>query len=424
MTSETDIELANGVTRPMLRSRAASIVEYGQSHASWKSDPTAGYDVDLTNDRAAAYGIKFKSVAEFLSATGGKVLSGTGASRVLELPWTDNSAYVVAEFTNPPEAWAAGSKVALSIGSSSTHYVQASRNTSGMWTVAGYTAGTLFFLPVGFGPIGGPIVRVAFSFGSTLRGAYNGADTQVSTNYPGTAPTVTKITIGGDRDGANYGSAFRRFTVYPTPTTDNAVVKAASLPAYDIRVDGDSGAGGGGVPEVGLARSLALLGWTPYTTAIGGSPLSSGTNNIKDRMLAAPAWAKALLAVWWDYDNNNYAANATDLASHQAIVDSLGHTRYLIIPSAKREGQIAGQQTAVTTLTASLLATFPAHVLPCMPYLLSLGNGSTDNTAVGNGNVPPSAMIGDGVHLTDAAMTGFAALVDSAMRGMAWGMAA
>ncbi|MDQ0509757.1 hypothetical protein [Ancylobacter amanitiformis] len=395
------------------------LVRYAQSHAVPWERAGAVVDIDFIYDRASWYGLKFASIDRFLAAVGGTVLSGTGASRVIRLPWTDNSVYVVAEFINSAEAWASGSRYPYEFYSNDNNRMTASRTTSGFLGVAAVTAGTTSYLPAGFGPIGGPILRLAASYGATMRGAYNGQDAQLSTNWPG-APVVTNLVVGGDRNGANFGSPFRRFTIYADAVTDTARIKADSLPVWDCWVDGDSYGGGAGNPEVGFGRSLALLGWTPYMTAVGGSTLEQ----IKTRMLAAPAFAKALPTLWWDGDNNSYdATTANDVARHQAIITALGHTNYLIIPTAKREGQAALAQTAVTALTAALLAANPGKVLPPMPYLLSLGNGTTDNTAVANGNVPPSALA-DGVHLTSPAMSGIAALVDSAMRGAGWGMAA
>ncbi|MBB3771505.1 hypothetical protein FHS55_002104 [Angulomicrobium tetraedrale] len=402
------------------RQPLAKAIRYGVSHAAWDTPAGAVLDIDFINDRASWFGIKFATIADFISFVGGTVLSGTGASRVIRIPWTDNSVYVVAEFIQSGDAWASGSRCPYEFYSNDNNRFTATRNTSGLLGVAGVTAGTTSYLPAGFGPIGGPILRVAASYGATMRGAYNGQDAQLSTNWPG-APAVTNLVIGGDRTGANFASPFRRFTIYADAVTDTARIKADSLPAWDCWVDGDSFGGGAGNPEIGFGRSLALLGWTPYVTAVGGSTLEQ----IKTRMLAAPAFAKALPTLWWDGDNNSFdATTANDVARHQAIIAALGHTNYLIIPTAKREGQSASAQTAVTALTAALLAAYPGKVLPCMPYLLSLSNGTTDVTAVANGNVPPSALMVDGVHLAAPAMTGFAALVDSAMRGMAWGMAA
>ncbi|MDQ0510866.1 hypothetical protein [Ancylobacter amanitiformis] len=435
--NEVDIEIAGGVTRPMLRSRAPGLVAYGQSHAyPWEMSAFLGakplFDIDLRAGRALWYGRKFSAVSKLLDYLGVAATGGSGARAILALPLPAAlpAAYtLVVEGRHTTASVAAGSRpmVSLDDGTANNQVLffrsVGSTQLSTIIKVGGTTYGggsTTTYAP-------GAYVKAAVTIQSGFnRTAGMGVNLGSSGPAAGT-PAVTRLVIGSGASGSpnpSYDDDIYRVTLYPVATTDATALADLSVPAYNVVVVGDSYAAPTG--GVGVAPSLCQLGWIPYLAAIGGSTLTQQLGYLT----AAPASVKGLGTIWWDGDNNGNGATAADLAIIQSAISQLtgplgpdGLPRFLWIRTNRRYGSAAPALAAIDALGAAIGVAYPGHDYDPMGKLKSMGNGGSDATAVAANCCPPS-LLTDGVHMFQPPMDGVIAGASDVMDGWGWRLAA
>jgi len=375
--------------------------------AVWE-DTTAALDIDFVGDRVLWNGLKFSSIDNFVKAIG-----GTRTGQKLTFPWTDSTVTIVAEAQTAQSA--SGNEVLYAIDDGTTNNFHRLRRDNPSGTLRAQTTGSGSTVAdmSGAAVFRGDFIRSAHSTQpSSYRFARNGA-TALTGGASGSLATCTTMRIGTDLAGLDWTGVIDRITVYTTPETDATAISALSKPAWDFLTEGDSyGAGAGGV---GTAASAAKSKYRPINFAVGGSSLLQA----RDRILAMSAGNKALPLLFWDGDANGYGVLGTDMQFYADIAAALGHSRFLIIPSAKRNDQSAPQQAATIALSNALKAAYPGNILDVMPMLISMGDPVADATDITNKNVPDSLMQ-DRVHLTSVAMDAVIALAVDVMRSRGW----
>lgn len=389
-------------------------------------------DLDLRADRYYWFGAKYSGLASFLSAVGGTLVSGSAAApmtAVFRFPWTDNQCTIRAEALSSNIS--ATTRILYQIyAASSANAAFCYRNSSSSGITLQVSVGNTAYSQKTSGAIGdGKYIVTAQSMApSEFFTAINGIDGSYTAPASSSLPAVTQVIVGARYDGTGAWSVpVHRFTLYPDPLASQAAAEALSTPTYDLWLEGDSYVGGAGGVSVG--HTLGALGWRCYNSAIGGSPLGVGTNNIKDRVLAQVAAMPALAAlpmVLWDGDNNAFGTTVDDLGFITTIRGVLTDTsKFIYIPTNRRTPQGTDQRVAIDDLKAAVASAFGAStVIECQPALAALSTGDTaDLAALALDCCPPSALA-DGVHLTTPGMNAVITPVSAAMASRGWRKAA
>jgi hypothetical protein len=143
-----------------------------------------------------------------------------------------------------------------------------------------------------------------------------------------------------------------------------------------------------------------LSGMTVYNGGVGGNT----STQIKTRFLANPDKYNYSTIFWGGINDQLQAIDTTVTKQNfDDMVTALGHNRFIILGVTKINADTPGTGTATRKdkLNAYWAGKYPNNFLDVQAYLLTQGNGGSDNTAVGNGLLPPSLM-SDAIHLNKA----------------------
>jgi hypothetical protein len=208
----------------------------------------------------------------------------------------------------------------------------------------------------------------------------------------GVAPGLSVFRVGRSNTGETWDGAISKVTLFASER----------IPSDVWYGEGDSYMALAGVGGVSLSLALGTASSPIFTTALGGTDLSSQVA----RWQANPGLHRGIL-LHWDGDANGYGTIAEDMAKYATMV--AGHSRFIIIPPCRRANNASDKNTATTVLQNAIAAAYPANYYDAQAKLASLSDGSAgDLAAVAAGNIPPSCLQGDLTHLTSVAKAAIA----------------
>lgn len=223
-------------------------------------------------------------------------------------------------------------------------------------------------------------------------------------SFATTIPGIGKFWIG------------RSFTGETWTGTINQVAVWASehLPRDVIWCEGDSYCAGAG--GVSLTGSLQGLARPAVTTAVAGTNLSDQLA----RVLGKPGLAADGVFVHWDGSAVGNVDAATAMANYAAILASLGHSRFVIVPPVRIAINTAPNNALTTAIQTALVAAYPNNIVDAQAILASHATSPVDDADVAAGNVPTSLLQADNAHLTATGMGYVATAVKTLLTANGW----
>lgn len=180
----------------------------------------------------------------------------------------------------------------------------------------------------------------------------------------------------------------------PSNATNQQIINASHVAFW-----GDSLTSSVGAPDSGYVIDFAATtGYTTYNGGVGGE----NSTQIATRMLAATDKYGYAVVIWAGRNDITQSVSPTTIKSNIAsMVAALGHTRYIIIGITKLSTEITGNANAniINTLNSDLSTLYGTRFFDVQAYMLTQGDGSTqDNTDIANGVTPTSKRF-DTTHL-------------------------
>lgn len=206
----------------------------------------------------------------------------------------------------------------------------------------------------------------------------------------GTMPGVAMVYIGRSNTGQTWTGTIERVTIW---AGEHAPLNAVSM-------EGDSYSsvsGSGGVS--GQAILATELGEPVFSTGVGGSTLAQQVARVQ----ANPALYRGVF-VHIDGDNNGYGTLETDMALYAAMIETIGHNRFIIVPQMQRANKTTEANAATLALSNGLLAAYPNNTIDGQAILAAHATSPGDDATVAAGQIPASLLQPDNTHLTSAGM--------------------
>lgn len=212
---------------------------------------------------------------------------------------------------------------------------------------------------------------------------------------------------------------------YLPATFGNAAFPAASVitptalyPAPQLNLDvtmwGDSFTNGvgGSVPPL----SLVLPTYRRRARGYGGET----STQILSHFAAEPSRFFDVSIIWAGRNNNSSPTTVkADIASMIASLHEPKQFVVLSIHNSSDEPSGSAAHTRIVALNSDLETLYPSNFLDTREYLISQGNGTTDNTDVAN-DVVPSSLRSDILHLNDAGYLKVAQQIEAFFTSKGW----
>lgn len=157
--------------------------------------------------------------------------------------------------------------------------------------------------------------------------------------------------------------------------------------------------GSGGLGNTYPLYLNGLSGKYVYNGGVGGET----STEIKDRFLADTLKQRWPVIIW--AGRNNFADTAQISSDITAMINSLGHDRYLVLSVMTNQTQIAGtaDHTLITTYNNTLAAKYGDNYIDVRSYIVSQYNPALSQDVIDHDNdVTPTSLCADGLHLNAA----------------------
>lgn len=202
-------------------------------------------------------------------------------------------------------------------------------------------------------------------------------------------PGIGRLWIGRSFTGEAWDGTLSRLSVWPVERAPDDLILA----------EGDSYVAGAGGVSLSTSLNTALSGRPVLSRAAGGST----PTDVLTRLAAIPGLARGTVVIW-DGDMNTGSVVADQLAAYAAIVASVTHGRYLIVPPCRRADKLGTDNANVALVQSALADLYPGHIVDAQAILAAHATAPGDNADVAGGYIPASLLQVDQAHLTSAGM--------------------